>query len=150
MIEKSKIEKLVNEYITGTQIFLVGVRISSSNRIIVYADTKEGITIDECAGLHRHIERGLDRNTEDYELQVSSPGLEMPFAVIEQYHKNEGSQVAVVDNEGQKFSGILRNVTDGGFDLETEKKVKGNGKEIVELPFNFDQVKTVKSVLIIK
>ena len=150
MIEKSKIEKLVNEHINGTQIFLVGVRISSSNRIIVYADTKEGITIDECAGLHRNIEKGLDRNIEDYELQVSSPGLEMPFAVIEQYYKNEGAQVSVVDNEGQKFSGILRNVTSGGFDLETEKKVKGNGKEIVELPFNFDQVKTVKAVLIIK
>ena len=52
-----------------------------------------GITIDECASLHRHIENNLDREKEDFELQVSSPGLDMPFAVIDQYYKNEGEKL---------------------------------------------------------
>jgi len=56
----------------------------------------------------------------------------------------------VVDSEGLKYTGILKNVTKGGFDLETEIKVKGKGKEIKDLPFNFDQIKTVKAVLTIK
>jgi ribosome maturation factor RimP len=150
MTDREKIEKSIREYISGTPLFLVAVKVSSSNRITVLADKKEGITIDECAGLHRHIEKGLDRNIEDFELQVSSPGLEMPFGVIEQYYKNEGRKVAVVDMEGQKYSGKLKNVTTGGFELETEIKVKGKSKEIVDVSFNFDQVKTTKVVLTIK
>jgi ribosome maturation factor RimP len=108
------------------------------------------ITIDECASIHRHIEKSLDRNIEDFELQVSSPGLDMPFGVIEQYHKNEGKKVEVTDNDGEKFSGILKDVTSGGFELETEVKVKGKGKEIKEISFNFDQVKATREILTIK
>jgi ribosome maturation factor RimP len=150
MIDRTQIEKSVREYIRNTDLFLVAVRVSSSNKITILADTKEGITIDECAGLHRHIEKGLDRNMEDFELQVSSPGLDMPFGVIEQFYKNEGQKVAVLDNEGLKYTGILKNVTTGGFDLETETKVKGKAKEIKDIPFNFDQIKSTKIVLTIK
>jgi len=82
MIERNKIEKLVNEFINETGIFLVAIKISSSNRITVLADTMKGITIDECVKLHRHIEKNLDRNAMDFELQVSSPGLDTPFGVI--------------------------------------------------------------------
>jgi ribosome maturation factor RimP len=150
MIEKSNIEKLVYEFIKGTDIFLVAVKVSSSNRITVLADTLKGITIDECAALHRHLEKGLDRTTEDFELQVSSPGLDMPFGVIDQYYKNEGRRVEVADNDGTRFTGILKNVTTGGFELETEVKVKGKTKEKKEVSFNFDQVKSTRVILIIK
>ncbi|MEI8226492.1 MAG: ribosome assembly cofactor RimP, partial [Bacteroidota bacterium] len=76
MIEKQKILGLVEEFIKGTGLFLVAVKVSSSNRITVLADKNEGITIDECAAIHRHIEKSLDRDAEDFELQVSSPGLD--------------------------------------------------------------------------
>jgi len=150
MIEKGKIEESVKDYIRGTGLFLVAVKVSGSNRITVLADKKEGITIDECAMLHHHIEKGLDREAEDFELQVSSPGLDMPFVVIDQYYKNEGQKVAVIDNEGMKYTGVLKNVTKGGFDIETETKTKGKEKEIKNVPFNFDQIKSVKIVLTIK
>lgn len=150
MIEKSHIEKLVNEFINGTGIFLVAVRLSSANKITVLADTMKGITIDECASIHRHLDKSLDRNAEDFELQVSSPGLDMPFGVIEQYYKNEGKKVEVVNNDGEKFTGTLKNVTSGGFELDTEVKVKGRGKEIKEISFNLDQVKATKTILTIK
>jgi ribosome maturation factor RimP len=150
MIDRTKIEESVKEYIRGTDLFLVAVKVSASNKITILADTKKGITIDDCALLHRHIENGLDRETEDFELQVSSPGLDSPFSVIEQYYKNEGQNVAVVDDEGQKYTGILKNVTKGGFDLETEVKVKGKAKEVKDLPFNFDQLKSTRIVLTIK
>lgn len=150
MIEKLKIEKLVKEYIKETDLFVVGIKISSSNRIAVLVDTKKGITIDECADLHRHLEQNLDRNVEDYELQVSSPGLDMPFRVIEQYYKNEGEMVAVIDNDGIKNTGILRNVTKGGFDLETKTKTGKREVEAKFIPFNFDQIKSTRIVLTIK
>ncbi len=150
MVNREQIEQSAKEYISGTGLFLVAVKVSNSNRITVLADKREGITIDECADLHRYIEKSLDRESEDYELQVSSPGLDMPFGVIEQYYKNEGNKVNVVDIDGQKFSGKLKNVTPGGFELETETKLKGKSKEIKDISFNFDQVKTTKVVLTIK
>jgi ribosome maturation factor RimP len=150
MIDRAKIEESVKEFIRGTDIFLVAVKVSSSNKITVLADRKEGITIDECAMLHRHIEKDLDRDIEDFELQVSSPGLDMPFGVIEQYYKNEGQKVSVIDNEGLKHTGILKNVTKGGFDLETQVKVKGKTKETRDVSFNFDQIKSTKVELMIK
>jgi Uncharacterized protein conserved in bacteria len=150
MIEKQKIEGLVEEYLRGTGLFLVSVKISSANRIIVLADKNEGITIDECAGIHRHIEKGLDRDVEDFELQVSSPGLDLPFGVIEQYFKNEGKKVEVADYEGAKYVGKLKNVTEGGFELETEIKTKGRTIELKDISFNFEQIKSTRVILTIK
>jgi ribosome maturation factor RimP len=150
MIDKNKIEEIVKEFMKGTGLFLVSVKAGNGNRIAVLADRKEGISIDECAAIHRHIEKNLNREEEDYELQVSSPGLDMPFMVIEQYHKNEGKKVEVSDNDGIKYTGILKNVTAGGFELEAEVKVKGKTRELKEVSFNFDQVKTTRVILTIK
>jgi len=150
MIDRAKIEESVRQYIQARDLFLVAVKVSSSNKITVLADTKKGITIDECASLHRHIEKSLDRDAEDFELQVSSPGLDMPLGVIEQYYKNEGKRVSVVDNEGSKYTGMLKNVTKGGFDLETEVKIKGKAKKVEDVSFNFDQIKSTRIVLTVK
>ena len=141
MIEKQKIQGLVEEFIKGTGLFLVSVKVSNANRIIVLADKNEGITIDECAAIHRHIENGLNRETEDFELQVSSPGLDAPFTVIEQFYKNDGRKVEVTDNEGSKYIGNLKNVTKGGFELETK---------LTLLSFNFEQIKSTRVILTIK
>jgi ribosome maturation factor RimP len=150
MIEKQKIEGLVKEYIKGSGLFLVSVKENSANRIIILADKNEGITIDECAAIHRHIENGLDRDTEDFELQVSSPGLDVPFVVTEQYLKNEGKKVEIVDCEGTKYAGKLKNVTEGGFELETEIKIKGRTIELKDISFNFEQIKSTRVILTIK
>jgi ribosome maturation factor RimP len=150
MIEKQKIQGLVEEFIKGTELFLVTVKVSNANRITVFADKNEGITIDECAAIHRHIENGLDREIEDFELQVSSPGLDMPFVVMEQYIKNEGKKVEVVDNEGSKHTGKLKDVTEGGFELETEIKTKGRSIELKDISFNFEQIKSTRVILTIK
>ena len=150
MIEKQYIQVIIEEFMKGTNLFLVAVKVSSSNRITVLADKNQGITIDECAAIHRHIENSLDREKEDFELQVSSPGLDLPFGVIEQYYKNEGKKVEVVDNEGTKYAGLLKNVTVGGFELETEVKVKGKTKEQKDISFNFEQIISTRVILTIK
>jgi ribosome maturation factor RimP len=150
MIEKQKIERLVEEFIKGTSLFLVAVKVSNANRILVLADKNEGITIDECAAIHRHIENGLDRDAEDFELQVSSPGLDVPFGVIQQYCKNEGRRVEVIDCEGTKYAGKLKNVTSGGFELETEKRTRGKATELKDISFNFEQIKSTRVILTIK
>jgi ribosome maturation factor RimP len=150
MIDKGRIENLVKEFTGGTGLFLVAVKISSAGKITILADKKEGITIDECGSISRFIEKNLNRDEEDYELQVSSPGLYMPFLVNEQYYKSEGKKVEVINKEGEKYSGLLKNVTDGGFEIETEVRVKGKSKEKKELSFNYDQVKSTREVVSFK
>jgi ribosome maturation factor RimP len=154
MAEKNDIEKIVSEYAEGKGLFIVAVRKSSTGKITVLADSQEGITIDECADLSRFIEKHFDRDKEDFELQVSSPGMDMPFLVKEQYYKNEGKNVEVIDNEGKKYSGILKNVNDGGFELETKVTIKtGKGKKSLELKeysFNFEQVKSTREIVSLK
>lgn len=150
MIAKEKVREIMKEYLRESKIFLVDVRVGASNRITVLADSKEGITIDECAAIHRHIESRLDRDIEDYELQVSSPGLDAPFIVLDQYYKNEGRRVEVIDSDGMKITGILRNVNNGGFELETEIKSKGKPKELKDVSFNFENVKSTRVTLTIK
>ena len=150
MIEKQKIEELFEEHAKGSGLFLVSVKVSNSNRIIILADKNDGITIDECAAIHRYIENGLDRVKEDFELQVSSPGLDVPFTVIEQYYKNENRKVEVVDNDGSKYTGRIKYVTNGGFELETELKTKGKTIELKDISFNFEQIKSTRVILTIK
>jgi ribosome maturation factor RimP len=152
MTDKSKIEKIVEEHTAGKGIFLVAVKISAAGKITVLIDRKEGITIDECAELSRHIESKLDREVEDYELQVSSPGIDMPFLVLEQYLKNEGKEIEVVTSDGEKYRGLLKNVSKGGFELETKKKKgpKGKQEELSDISFNYEQVKSAKEVVIFK
>ena len=151
MIDKGNIEKLIEGYISGTGIFLVAIKVNPSGKITVLADKDEGITIDECAGISRFIEKNLDREAEDYELMVSSPGIDMPFQVLRQYYKNEGKRIEVIDREGRKYSGILKNVNQGGFELVRETQGKQKGKErygeTTELSFNFEQVKSAKETL---
>ena len=81
MISTEKVRQLVSGILESTDIFEVEVSVKPGNKIVVLVDKLEGITIDECANISRGIEEKLDRNIEDYELEVSSPGLTQPFKV---------------------------------------------------------------------
>lgn len=151
MMEKSDIYQLVNEYLKDTDCFIVDIRVSSTGKITVLFDKKTGgLMVEDCVKLSKYIESKFDREQEDYELQVSSPGLEMPFLVHEQYLKNQGRQVEVTDNEGLKYSGVLKNVTRGGFEIESEVRIKGKGKVMqkTDISFNFDQIKSVRAIIV--
>jgi len=84
LIEKRHIENIVNEALKETKIFLVDILVSRTNVIQVFIDHHDGISLDDCAALHRSMEDQLDREQEDFELQVSSPGLGQPLRVFPQ------------------------------------------------------------------
>jgi ribosome maturation factor RimP len=150
MITKDHIRKLAENHINGTGIFLVDVRLSSTGRITVLIDRNEGVTIDDCAEMSRYISQELGEEVGDFELNVSSPGLDMPLLVIEQYRKNEGRMVDLVSNDGSREKGILMNVTHGGFDLRVDSKQKKKEVASVIRSFNFEDVKSVKVIISFK
>ncbi len=149
MITKDHIRKLAEQHISGTGIFLVDVRLSSTGRITILIDRPEGVRIDDCAMLSRQISNDLGEAVGDYELNVSSPGLDMPLLVPEQFRKNDGRMVDVVTHEGERIKGTMINVTAGGFDLRTETKVKKETVTAVR-SFNFEDVKSVKVIISFK
>lgn len=132
MTDKEKIVGLIREKLEEG-MFLVDVSVNSANVIHVEVDSFTGLTIDQCVAISRHIEGNLDRETEDFELQVSSPGADQPFKVKEQYRKNQGREVEVTLTSGVVIKGLLVDSDEEGMILETSAKVKVEGKNKKEL-----------------
>jgi ribosome maturation factor RimP len=153
MIEKENISELVNQKIEGTGLFLVDIKVSTGNDIHVFIDSPQGIEIEKCAEISRHIEELLDREEEDFSLEVSSPGIGHPFKVINQYHKAIGRNVEVLFNAGQKLQGELKAVNENGITVEYSKKEKPEGAKrpkmvIKNEEIGFDQIKSTKEIII--
>ena len=152
MIKSELIKNLIEEAVVGTAIYLVDLKISADNKITVFLDTDTRITIDQCAMVSRFIEDRLNRDEEDYELTVSSPGLDEPFKHLNQYKKRIGCQVAIVLKDGQKVVGKLTEVGTEGVVVELKSKEKVEGKKsrqtvIESLNITFNQIKETKLVL---
>ena len=150
MISRDIVKDIVLSAIGNTAIFVVDVKVDYANKISVEVDKPEGITIEECVMISRAIESGLSRETEDFELEVSSPGLTEPFKVMEQYRKNCGRTVHVVKRDGQKISGLLQHVDDGQIVLDVETKIREaeqkRPKTVMQtVSIKFSDIKTTKS-----
>lgn len=149
LIRKEDIEVLSKRFLSETQ-FVVDIIISVSNDIAIYVDDMNGITIDECRRISQAIEECLDREKEDFSLEVSSPGLTNPFRVKEQYLKNIGKLVEIVYVDGEKIIATLKAVSDNTITVETATpKKEGNKKVVVTEVFDIERIniKTVKSVI---
>ena len=138
MITGENITDLVMQHIGGTDIFLVEVLVKPGNAIMVHVDKPEGISIDECVKISRYLNENLDRDVEDYSLEVSSPGLSGAFKVKQQYEKNLGRDIEVLYTDGIKVKGKLKKVSDEGIILN----VQGDDEEI-----RFEEIKTAKAII---
>lgn len=127
MIERKHIENIATEALKGSEIFLVDVIVSRSNMIQVFIDHNDGISLDDCAGMHRSIEDQLDREKEDFELQVSSPGLGQPIRVFPQYLKALGQKLEITLQDGDIIKGILLEARPVETDKEAELFVRQTG-----------------------
>jgi ribosome maturation factor RimP len=151
MISREAVEDLVSKYIGGTGLFLVDIHVSPSDNIRVLVDSNEGVNLNECVELSRALENGLNRDENDFQLEVSSPGLTEPLKVLPQYKKNIGRRVEIITREGSKHEGTLTAVTTDGLLIEEEVKVregkKRPGIKSVEKEFEFDQIFSTKVVV---
>ncbi len=155
MIEKSIVKELVEEWLKDKDYFLVSIEISKDNKIVVEIDHADGVWIEDCVELSRYIEEHLDRDKEDFELEVGSAGLGQPFKVLQQYLNYIGKEVEVLDADGKKTKGILKSVDGNEFNVTTRQKVKLEGKkrpELIDVDKNFqmDKVKYTKYIISFK
>jgi ribosome maturation factor RimP len=153
MINAKHISSLVDAGLKDTGIFLVEAEVRQGNHIRVYIDSPAGVTIEECAKVSRIIESGLDREIEDFDLEVSSPGLNSPFKVLPQYIKNVGRNVEVIRNDGIKLSGKLLSADKKGIMLEVRENAKGNTAKAKEYTIkneyiSFSDIKATRVLII--
>ncbi len=156
MIDKQQVIGIAEKWLSTKEgYFLVDVDVTPDNRIVVEIDQAEGVWIDDCVELSRFIESELDRDVEDYELEVGSAGIGQPFKVLQQYINHIGQEVEVLPKSGAKLKGILESANENGFVLKTTQKQKVEGSKRlknveVEMPFGYDDVKYVKYVISLK
>ncbi len=148
MIKKTDIEAIIGEHLAGTDLFLIDLKVSPSNRISVYIDGDNGVTIDNCIALSRAIEGSLDREEEDFELNVSSAGAEQPLKLKRQYIKNKGRNIQVLTLSEEIIEGKLIDADDNKIVIEPKKKKKGaKGKEILPLEISYEEIEEAKIVI---
>ena len=129
MILKKEVVKLAEERIKELDNgnYLVDVTISAKNSIKVKIDNLNGgVSVKDCVSVSRNIEHNLDREQEDFELQVSSPGLDQPFMVMQQYVKNIGEQVSVTTQSNETLIGELVKANKKEISLRELKVEKNN------------------------
>lgn len=155
MTDKNIVKNLVDQWLEGKDYFLVDIEISRDNKIVVEIDHADGVWIEDCVELSRFIEDHLDREAEDFELEVGSAGLGQPFKVAQQYVNFVGKEVEVLDADGKKYKGVLKGVDGRDFTVTVQEKVKEEGKKRPQLldkdyQFSMDTVKYCKYLISFK
>jgi ribosome maturation factor RimP len=155
MISKTKVLELIDERFAELDngLFLVELTISKENAIKIEIDKHEGgVSVKDCMAVSRNVEHNLDREEQDFELHVSSAGIDRPLRVLAQYVKNIGRTVEALMNDGTVKEGILKAATETEIEIETSRvqKIEGTKKKetIVEqfvLPLN--TIKETKIVI---
>ena len=156
MISKTKVLELIEERFAELDngLFLVDLSISKTNQINIEIDKHVGgVSVKDCMAVSRNVEHNLDREEADFELHVSSAGIDRPLRVLAQYVKNVGRTVEVIKNDGAQIEGILKAASETEIEIETSRIEKMEGKKkketIVEqivLPLN--SIKETKIVII--
>ncbi len=155
IMDKKALEKVVNEWLSQTDYFLVNLNVSPEGNVVVVIDHAEGVWIEDCADLSRFIESHFDRDEEDYELEVGSAGIGQPFKVRQQWEIHIGKPVETQLNDGHKYQGTLTAVGEDSFSMEVLTKVKPEGAkrahtEMVTMTFPFSDVAYTKYLIKIK
>ena len=152
MIDRQQVIDLTNEWLADKEYFLVDVVIGKDDKITVEIDHAEGVWIEDCAELSRHIENGLNGEADDYELEVGSAGLGQPFKVLQQYKNHIGLEVEVLTKEGKKLKGTLKDANEENFTITVVKKEKPEGAkrpQLVEedIQFTYGSIKYTKYII---
>ncbi len=158
MLDPKLIQSLIDERIAELDngLYVVDLRISPTNVIHVELDKlKGGVSVSDCMSVSRNIEHNLDREQTDFELHVSSAGLDKPVRHINQFAKNVGRSFKVQPETGAQFEAELIKMSDNNLVFKQRLQVRDEVKkkkvwveEFIELPY--DQIKEAKIVISFK
>ena len=149
---KNKVQTLLHDALEEDgNLFLIDFSITTDNKIKVVLDGDSGVTVQDCMKISRAIEHNLDREEEDFSLEVASAGAASAMILPRQYKKNIGRKLEVKTAE-ETIEGNLTDATDDGIVLEwkaREPKPIGKGKHTVQKrkEIDFSDIKEAKVIL---
>lgn len=150
---KDKVEKLLDEALQERpSLFLIDLKISTANQIIIVIDGDHGVNLKDCVEVSRAIEHNIDREEHDFSLEVTSAGATEPITLPRQFQKNLGRKLKVETKNGEKIEAKLEAVTDEAITLKwkaREPKPIGKGKHTVEKEavLEYTNIKEAKAVI---
>ena len=152
MIDKAKVKELVDQWLDGKDYFLTDLTVTPDDCITVEIDHADGVWIEDCVQLSRHIEANLSRDEEDYELEVGSAGLGQPFKVLRQWQNHVDKSVEIITTDGRKLKGILHEAEADHIVLTTRQKVQVEGKkrpvlQDVDLNLPMNEIKSGRYII---
>lgn len=152
MISKEKVREIVEGWLVDKEYFLVDVAVGADNCVSVEIDHADGVWIEDCVKLSRHIEANLNRDEEDYELEVGSAGIGQPFKVLQQYVNHIGKEVEVLARDGKKYRGVLTRAEDTDFAVvvKVKEKPEGTKRPVMvdrECVWKYDEIKYTKYLI---
>lgn len=155
MITNAQIQELIADRLVEKNCFVVYLDVKPGNNIQLELDSPNGLSISDCIDFSRQIEHNLDREAEDFELHVSSPGLDKPLRVFQQYQKNIGRDIKVVLLDDKKVEGKLEEVNESEVKLTytVTEKIEGKKKKlkkIVEEIIPFTNIKETTIIISFK
>ncbi|NCA77702.1 MAG: ribosome assembly cofactor RimP [Alphaproteobacteria bacterium] len=145
MITEQHIRDLVNSYFADTPYFLVETTVKPAQRITVYIDGDQRVTVDVCQQLNRYLEEQLDRDNQDFDLTVSSSGIDRPLRLLRQYRKNIGNELQITLKSGTVISGTLVEIVDETISLIGITNPRNPEKKEISIKFN--EIKTAVEVI---
>ena len=149
---QERVENLLEEaFQEYNSLFLISLNISDQNHILIVIDGDEGVSVNDCIAVSRKIENNLDREEQDFSLEVASSGVSEPLKLPRQYQKNIGRKLEVT-TKTDKFVGNLTDVNEDGIVLSwkaKEPKPIGKGKVTVdkEAKIAFQEIEKAKVVI---
>jgi ribosome maturation factor RimP len=144
MVTVGEIRKLTEEFLDGTDKFIVEVKVHPGNKIFLFIDGDNGVNIADCQKLSRYIESKLNRDNEDFELNVSSSGLDRPFGMFRQYRNNIGKEVEIILVDGEKISGIIENTDEATGEIFLVLPVQKKNNPAENKTVNVDSIKSAR------
>ncbi len=142
MLDKEQIKIWVDEFLDGTDRFVVDVVLKNEDKIFVFLDSDSALTIEHCVEVSRALESRLNRDELDFELRVSSAGLDHPLSIPRQYVKNIGRKIRLEMSDGNIHTGKIIEAGNETVTIETihEKKHKKIKQEeigdILRVPYH--------------
>lgn len=151
---ENRVRELVEEKIADRpELFLVEVKMLPNNKLIIHVDGDEGINIQDCAAISRHVGFHLEEENaieKAYNLEVSSPGVGEPLRLKRQYHKNIGRELGIKLADGTKKEGKLLEVGENAIVIEEKVKEKGKKAQLVETSVEFENITETKVLISFK
>jgi len=151
---ENRVKELIEEKIADRpELFLVQVKLLPNNKLIIHVDGDEGISIQDCAAISRHVGFHLEEENvieQAYNLEVSSPGVGEPLQLKRQYYKNIGRLLSIKLTDGTTREGKLLSVTDEQISIEESVKEKGKKAQLVETTLSFDNIVETKVLISFK